>query len=135
MDHLARYRFSLNYLFNHTFRYTQVNRVFFFFASAGKGGKEDKDKEVDPTSIGPTTSISPTGRGPWWQIRLPGNIQPYHYDLTLHVDLNKPFVKGTVDIWINVSSSAPYILLHTRNMNFTRVEVLKVSGGESNDSV
>ncbi|KAJ7393673.1 hypothetical protein OS493_003330 [Desmophyllum pertusum] len=54
------------------------------------GEKEEKE-EVSPTSVGPTTP----GPEPWWTIRLPGDIKPYHYDLTLNIDLNKPNFKGT----------------------------------------
>ena len=90
------------------------------------GGKEEKE-EASPTSVGPTTP----GSEPCWTIRLPGDIKPYHYDLTLNIDLNKPNFKGTVRVWVDVSSSTPYIILHVVNMNFTRVEVQKLSGGES----
>ena len=107
---------------------------------------------MGPPSIGPTTPVSHTRRptrihtrlhtrfpttpvslphpSPDY-IRLPENVKPYHYDLTLYIDLSEPHFKGAVDIWIHVSSSTPYILLHTRSMNFTRIEVRKVSGGES----
>lgn len=98
-----------------------------FLLSADKEGEE---KEIGPTSVGPTTP----GAEPWWQIRLPDNVKPYHYDLTLHIDLTKPHFSGTVQIWINVSSPTPYILLHARYMNFTKVELQTFSGGKSKDS-
>lgn len=88
----------------------------------------DKKEEVSPTqSTGPTTP----GTEPWWQIRLPAYIRPKHYDLILYIDLSKPNFKGKVDILTNVSKSTPYILLHSRNLNFTKVKVQKESGGRS----
>lgn len=91
-------------------------------APGGKGEKE----EASPIPVGPTTP----GPEPWWQIRLPDNVKPYHYGLTLHIDLNKPNFKGTVNIWVDVLSPTPYILLHAVNMNITKVEVQKLSGGQ-----
>ena len=96
----------------------------------------DKEKEkevgptpvVGPTHVGPTTAVDTTG--PWLKARLPGEIQPSHYNITLHIDLTKPGFNGTVHIWISVSSPTHFILLHTRNMNFTRVEVRKEYGGK-----
>jgi len=86
-----------------------------------KGEKE----EVGPTSFGPTTP----GPEPWWKIRLPRDVKPYHYDLTLHIDLNKPHFKGAVATWVDVLSPTPYVLLHAVDVNITKVEVRKVSGG------
>ena len=56
----------------------------------------DKEKEkevgptpvVGPTHVGPTTAVDTTG--PWLKARLPGEIQPSHYNITLHIDLTKP---------------------------------------------
>ena len=88
----------------------------------------DKKEEVSPTqSIGPTTP----GTEPWWQIRLPVYIRPKHYNLKLYIDLSKPNFRGKVDILTNVSKSTPYILLHSRDLNFTTVKVQKKSGGRS----
>ena len=88
----------------------------------------DKKEEVSPTqSTGPYTP----GTEPWWQIRLPVYIRPKHYDLILYIDLSKPNFTGKVDILTNVSKSTPYILLHSRNLNFTTVKVQKKSGGRS----
>lgn len=71
------------------------------------------------------------GTGPWSQVRLPDNIKPSHYDIILSIDLTKPHFNGTVSIWIKISITTPYILLHISNMNVTLVEVKKESGGES----
>ena len=81
---------------------------------------------MGPTPFGPTTP----GIGPWRQIRLPENVKPYHYDLSLHTDVTKPSFNGNVSIWINISSDTRYLLLHATHMNLTRAEVRKVSGGE-----
>ena len=100
----------------------------------------EKKEEVSPTqSTGPPTpgtepqSTGPptAGTEPWWQIRLPVYIRPEHYDLILYIDLSKPNFNGKVDILTNVSKSTPYILLHSRNLNFTTVKVQKESGGRS----
>ena len=101
--------------------------MFIYLAPGVKGEKE----EVGPTSVGPT-SVGPTTPGPepWWKIRLPRNVKPYHYDLTLHINLNKPHFNGTVATWVDVSSPTPYVLLHAVDMNITQAEVRKVSGGK-----
>ncbi|XP_068743782.1 glutamyl aminopeptidase-like [Montipora capricornis] len=94
---------------------------------------KEKEKEVGPTPVGPTPVGSTTAvdtTGPWLEARLPNQIQPSHYNITLHIDLTKPGFNGTVHIWINVSSPTHFILLHTRNMNFTRVEVQKEYGDQ-----
>lgn len=88
-------------------------------------GVKGEKEEVGPTSVGPTTP----GPEPWWKIRLPRDVKPYHYDLTLHIDLNKPHFNGTVATWVDVLSPTPYVLLHAVDMNITKAEVRKVSGG------
>lgn len=85
-------------------------------------GVTEEEEEASPTPTVP-------GPEPWWQIRLPDDVKPYHYGITLHTDLNKPHFKGTVKIWVDVLSSTPYILLHAVNMNISRAEVQKLSGG------
>lgn len=90
------------------------------------GGETEEEKEGgSPTPPGPTTA----GPEPWWRIRLPDNVIPFHYDLTLHIDMNKPNFKGKVKIWFNVTSPTPYVLVHALDMNFTANEVRKLSGG------
>lgn len=93
------------------------------------GGETEEEKEGgSPTPPGPTTA----GPEPWWRIRLPDNVIPFHYDLTLHIDMNKPNFKGKVKIWLNVTSPTPYVLVHALDMNFTANEVRKLSGGKLN---
>ncbi|PFX22347.1 Thyrotropin-releasing hormone-degrading ectoenzyme [Stylophora pistillata] len=93
---------------------------------ADPGGETEEEKEGgSPTPPGPTTA----GPEPWWRIRLPDNVIPYHYDLTLRIDMNNPNFKGKVKIWFKVTSPTPYILVHALYVNFTANEVRKLSGG------
>ena len=109
-------------IFSQLFINLLISPYLSYLAPGGEGEKE----EVGPTSVGPTTP----GPEPWWKIRLPRDVKPYHYDLTLHIDLNKPHFKGAVATWVDVLSSTPYVLLHAVDMNITKAEVRKVSGGE-----
>lgn len=116
----AVYLFCVN-LFTINCRSTDKS-IIIYLAPGVQGEKE----EVAPTVVGPTTP----GPEPWWKIRLPRDVQPYHYDLILHIDLNKPHFKGAVATGVDVLSPTPYILLHAVDMNITKAEVRKVSGGE-----
>lgn len=65
----------------------------------------------------------------WWNVRLPKNIVPDHYDVLLYIDLGKSEFFGNVEIRVNVSSSTENVLVHVNKMNITSAFVEKASGG------
>ena len=60
---------------------------------------------------------------PWENVRLPANIVPDHYDVSLRVDLESFDVTGEVAINAQVVSETLYILVHVSDMNITSVQV------------
>lgn len=74
---------------------------------------------------GPTTP----GSEVWWNVRLPKDIVPEHYDVRLYVDLEKSEFFGSVAILVNVSSPTENVLIHVNKMNITSASVEKASGG------
>lgn len=81
----------------------------------------------EPTSI-TMAPTEPTGPEPWYQVRLPQNILPIHYDFYLDPDLEKNTFKGNVSVLINVTAKSAYmsfILIHINDMNVTRAKVFK----------
>lgn len=65
----------------------------------------------------------------WWNVRLPKDIVPEHYDVRLYVDLEKSEFFGSVAILVNVSSPTENVLVHVNKMNITSASVEKASGG------
>ena len=94
--------------------------------------EERKEREKvratdEPTSI-TMAPTEPTGPEPWYQVRLPQNILPIHYDFYLDPDLEKNTFKGNVSVLINVTAKSAYmsfILIHINDMNVTRAKVFK----------
>lgn len=94
----------------------------------------DKDKK----SIGETGSLAVTTAAPgpttpgsevWWNVRLPKNVVPKHYDVLLYIDLKKSEFFGSVAIRVKVLSSTENVLVHVNKMNITSASVEKASGG------
>lgn len=94
------------------------------------------DKEEN--SIGETGSLGVTTAAPgpttpgsevWWNVRLPKNIVPEHYDVLLNIDLKKSEFFGSVAIRVKVLSSTENVLVHVNKMNITSASVEKASGG------
>ena len=65
----------------------------------------------------------------WWNVRLPKNIVPVHYDVLLNIDLKKLEFYGNVEILVNVSTSTENVLVHVHKMNITSVSVEQASDG------
>ena len=60
---------------------------------------------------------------PWKNIRLPANIVPDHYEVSLSVDLESFNVTGEVTVNAEVVSETPYVLIHAKDMNITGARV------------
>ena len=77
-------------------------------------------------AVGVTVRASSSSAGvgdPWLNVRLPPNIQPQTYDLSLGVDLTKFTVQGVVKISAAVQAATPYILVHALNMDISSTSV------------
>ena len=94
--------------------------------------------DKDENSIGETGSLGVTTAAPgpttpgsevWWNVRLPKNIVPEHYDVLLNIDLKKSEFFGSVAIRVKVLSSTENVLVHVNKMNITSASVEKASGG------
>ena len=60
----------------------------------------------------------------WDQWRLPSDIKPTAYNVSLNVQLEEPFaVTGTVQIQLDVKEDTPCIVLHTSRMNISAVSL------------
>ncbi|KAJ7382213.1 hypothetical protein OS493_036246 [Desmophyllum pertusum] len=81
---------------------------------------------VSTSAPGPTTA----GTEVWWNVRLPDNIVPVHYDVLLYIDLKKLEFHGKVEILVNVTKPTENVLVHVNKMNITSVSVEKASGGD-----
>lgn len=92
----------------------------------------DENIEGTPGPLAVTTATpGPTTPGSevWWNVRLPKNIVPEHYDVLLYIDLKKSEFFGNVAIRVNVSSATENVLVHVNKMNITSASVKKASGG------
>ena len=74
----------------------------------------------------PSTS-SPGGgameQQPWMNVRLPQNILPEMYNITLHVDLETSSVTGDVSVLCNVTTPTQYVLIHAKDMDISTAHV------------
>ena len=92
---------------------------------------EEKDKGSKGSSAATTSTPGPTTPGTevWWNVRLPDNIIPVHYDVVLHIDLKKLVFYGDVAILVKVTKPTEIVLVHVNKMNITSVSVAGASGG------
>jgi len=90
-----------------------------------KTGGKTSSLAVTTAAPGPTTP----GSEVWWNVRLPKNIVPKHYDVRLYIDLENSEFFGNVAIRVNVLSSTENVLVHVNKMNITSASVEKASGG------
>ena len=66
----------------------------------------------------------------WWNVRLPDNIVPDHYDVVLSIDLKKLVFFGDVSILVNVTKPTENVLVHVNKMNITQSPTVeKASSG------
>ena len=103
----------------HSFIYFKNN--FLTEGKVGVGGKGEKDEK-------PTASVRPTtpGSEPYWNVRLPTDIIPTHYDVTVKIDLDKRRYDGKVAIFVNVTIPTIYVMVHTNTINITESSVQKI---------
>ena len=97
-------------------------------------GKKEVGKSI-PAPTTTTTTPGPTTPGTevWWNVRLPDNIVPVHYDVVLYIDLKKLVFFGDVSILVNVTKPTENVLVHVNKMNITSAKVeMASSGGEKN---
>ena len=100
--------------------------VYIFLAESEKADKGSRDSAIATTSApGPTTP----GSEVWWDVRLPHNIVPDHYNVRLYIDLEKMEFRGDVAILLNVTEPTSIILVHVNKMNITAVSVEKAASG------
>ena len=93
----------------------------------------EKKEEAGQSTPAPTTTPGPTTPGTevWWNVRLPDNIVPVHYDVVLYIDLKKLVFFGDVSILVNVTKPIENVLVHVNKMNITSAKVeMASSGGE-----
>ena len=63
---------------------------------------------------------------PWTYYRLPRDVIPVHYELTLRpffYDEEEAYFDGDVDIQLRTMQSTRFIIVHTKELNITKVEV------------
>ena len=102
---------------------------------AARKAREEALARRDSPSTAPSTE--PSGPKPWYQIRLPQNIRPIHYDFYLRPDLSKNTFEGNVSILVEVTSTSDYmkyILIHINEMDVTKASVSKQKGGNDPNS-
>ncbi|XP_068711712.1 glutamyl aminopeptidase-like [Montipora foliosa] len=92
---------------------------------------EKEDEEATPSVVIPTSTPGPTTAGTevWWNVRLPNNIVPDHYDVLLSIDLENSKFSGEVDILVNVTEPTENVLVHVNKMNVSSALVVKASSG------
>jgi len=90
-----------------------------------KNGGKNSSLVVTTAAPGPTTP----GSEVWWNVRLPKDIVPEHYDVVLYIDLENSEFFGNVAIRVTVLSSTENVLVHVNKMNITSASVEKASGG------
>ena len=65
----------------------------------------------------------------WDQWRLPSDIKPTAYNISLNVQLEEPFaVTGTANVQLDVKEDTPCIVLHTSRMNISAVSLSNQKG-------
>ena len=93
--------------------------------------QQEKNEGSTGSVLVTTSTPGPTvpGTEVWWNVRLPDNIVPVHYDVLLYIDLKKLVFYGNVEILVNVSSPTENVLVHVNKMNITAASVRQASGG------
>lgn len=102
------------------------------------GGKHDANQGGTTFPTGTTVSrkqmesTTPAFEdGPWKTLRLPDNVRPVHYDVTLYPDFyeERHIFYGNISIELNIVSETNIILIHALYLNIsdTRLKVTKTS--------
>lgn len=61
---------------------------------------------------------------PWDKMRLPSNVFPNHYDLSIHPNLTTLHFTGSVKIEVNIKQDTSYIVLHSKDLNVTLAKIV-----------
>ena len=95
-------------------------------AAAAAAAASDATADASDTLSNATSAafLSQYSYCSWDQWRLPTDIQPSAYNLSLNVQLEEPYtVTGTVQIQLDVMQVTPCVVLHTSRMNISAVSV------------
>ncbi|XP_031562809.1 endoplasmic reticulum aminopeptidase 2-like, partial [Actinia tenebrosa] len=85
--------------------------------------KEKRNKGAAATTASSITTKPTLGPEPWYQVRLPTNVVPIHYDLYLHPNLTTDTFNGNVSVLVEVNKDTEYILIHFNEMTITHSSV------------
>ncbi|XP_023658798.2 endoplasmic reticulum aminopeptidase 2-like isoform X1 [Paramormyrops kingsleyae] len=61
---------------------------------------------------------------PWDKMRLPSNVLPNHYDLSIHPSLTTLHFTGSVKIEVDIKQDTSYIVLHSKDLNVTLAKIV-----------
>lgn len=81
---------------------------------------------------GTMTSQVSKAANPWEDsFRLPSTVHPDHYDLYTHPDLTTKTFSGRVSITVTTSEPRDHFLIHTKWLNITSTDVVRVVDGST----
>jgi hypothetical protein len=64
----------------------------------------------------------------WEQVRLPGNIEPKHYDMLIQVNLIELTFSGKSSIYLQVTTPTSTIIFHINKLKIEKVEIRDLLG-------
>lgn len=65
---------------------------------------------------------------PWIHMRLPETVSPIHYDLLVHPNLTSLDFTGEVQIQLQVFEDTSTIILHSKDLQIAKAELLAPEG-------
>lgn len=65
---------------------------------------------------------------PWSDIRLPLSIEPSHYILRIRPNVTTETFTGSVDIELNIKNTTDFIVLHSKELNISEVNLTTSKG-------
>ena len=84
---------------------------------------EDQGEDLDFwKNTPPKPTVNPSK--PWSDIRLPRNIVPSHYNISLRVDLEKFVFSGSVDIDVECTRDTEYVIIHANSLDIKKSQVV-----------
>ena len=104
-------------------------------AFARPGGSSVCVPDTTPsTDLSHTTTEPTTTDGkafPWKSIRLPRNVLPLTYRLTLHPDLEKFKFQGDIAIKIEAHEATNFIVFHSKNLTISTIDLFTTDTRDS----